>query len=506
VVLGQVPAPARDRERSEAIVGRFEAVMAEERAGLLALATELNEKGEREEAGRVRSLASAGGSDGVAQRFVPLPEVTPGGRGGLASVPDASRNAVADTVRSKTAAALFALSAEAASPGVERFALADHLLRLIIERDENHAEARRILGFVPHEGGWATPFAADQLRAGKVLHETYGWVPKSWVEHLDRGELPGTSFSRDQPREWLPAAQADALRSRMDERPWRITTEHFEIQTNVPLNEAIAFGRRLEEFYQLFFGLLADVVGKERLPLAQRFASGKPATRAAGKRHEVWYFAEKTEYVDYFRRKFRRDESASLGYYMPAAEARGFRSSPRSYFYRERESTIAAESTLFHEASHQMLFESAGPSRFERNRGDFWVWEGLGTYFETVRIDADGSYRVGGRVGPRWESARQRLLGRGEMVPLLDLVSMGRDRFQGDDSVYLHYSEAMALTVYLMNGEGRRLRDGFLEYVRDAYAGRLGAAGALARSLNATYEELEAGLRRFLEASDAEPR
>ena len=47
-----------------------------------------------------------------------------------------------------------------------------------------------------------------------------------------------------------------------------IATEHFEIQTDVPLAEAIVFARRLEAFYDLFFTLMADVVG-ENLPLAQ---------------------------------------------------------------------------------------------------------------------------------------------------------------------------------------------------------------------------------------------
>jgi hypothetical protein len=160
---------------------------------------------------------------------------------------------------------------------------------------------------------------------------------------------------------------------------------------------------------------------------------------------------------------------------------------------------------LFHEASHQLLFESAGPSRLERNRGDYWVWEGLGTYFETVRRDADGVYEVGGRVGPRWESARQRVLGHDEMVPLAELVAMGREAFQGGDS-RLHYVEAMALAVYLMNGEGGRMRDGFLDYVSHAYAGRLSGGRTLAGFVGASYEELEAGLRAFLGASDAEPR
>ena len=59
---------------------------------------------------------------------------------------------------------------------------------------------------------------------------------------------------------------------------------------------------------------------------------------------------------------------------------------------------IAAGSTLFHEVSHQLLFESAGRSHFERNTGNFWLWEALGTYFETVEPQPDSD---GGRARRR---------------------------------------------------------------------------------------------------------
>ena len=39
-------------------------------------------------------------------------------------------------------------------------------------------------------------------------------------------------------------------------------TEHFEIQTNVTLAEAITFGRRLEAFHDLFMTLFADILGE----------------------------------------------------------------------------------------------------------------------------------------------------------------------------------------------------------------------------------------------------
>ena len=89
-----------------------------------------------------------------------------------------------------------------------------------------------------------------------------------WVAHLEAGELPAPC-SGARRRQWLPARQADELRSNW-KNAWVIPTEHFEIKSDVPLGEAIEFARRLEAFYDLFFTLMADVVG-DNLPLARRF-------------------------------------------------------------------------------------------------------------------------------------------------------------------------------------------------------------------------------------------
>src|SRR5439155_26058265 len=142
-------------------------------------------------------------------------------------------------------------------------------LRAVLKREPDHADARRLLGYVAHENGWATPFAVEQLKSGRVLHATYGWVDASWVPHLEKGELPGRAFTNPREARWLPAAEADAQRNTI-EKGWRIKTEHFEVLTDVPLSEAIAFGRKLESFHDLFFSLLADVIADD-LPLARRF-------------------------------------------------------------------------------------------------------------------------------------------------------------------------------------------------------------------------------------------
>src|SRR5919202_1043162 len=108
--------------------------------------------------------------------------------------------------------------------------MASLCLRAVLERQPDHPEARRLLGYVPHEGGWATPYATRKLREKMVFHLIYGWVDESWVPHLEQGELPAPPIRGQRQTRWLPAVQANELH-RPWESAWTIWTEHFEVKT-----------------------------------------------------------------------------------------------------------------------------------------------------------------------------------------------------------------------------------------------------------------------------------
>jgi Protein of unknown function (DUF1570) len=501
----QIPPPVDGPVKTPELRGRRDAILAQERAKLEALADRLRSEGKAAEAEQIAADLGGSSPDG-SSRFVPLPEVVAAKPKGLNSV-DVSKpkDAVAkevgrpgrEAIRLEAAKALFDLASQAAKPP-ESFALADECLRGVLERQPDHAEARRLLGFVEYKGGWATPFAVRKLDEGSVYDTTYGWVKADWIPHLGRGELPDRSLRR-----WLPAAEADALRRDWASK-WEISTEHFRIYTNVPLNEAISFGRKLEDFHQLFFSLMADVIDQARLPLAQRF-SKKPAARPAGSNargtYRVYYFATRDEYAQYLAPYQGEGAKTSLGTYVPLKESKQFGGT--SYFFNDVNGQLNVESTLFHEASHQLLFESAGADDYARNTGQYWVFEGLGTYFETLQHEPDGTLRIGGLVGPRVAQARRRLIDRKEFIPIDQFVSFGRARFQGDiggGDIYLNYAQSMALAIFLMQADGGRHREGFLEYVRDVYKGRYrgGSGRSLQDEVGTAYPELNRGLLDYL--------
>ena len=89
--------------------------------------------------------------------------------------------------------------------------------------------------------------------------------------------------------------------------------------------------------------------------------------------------------------------------------------------------------TLYHEVSHQLLFETAGPNAYTKNVGNYWVFEGLGTYFETVSPQPDGSLEVGGLVGRRIEEAIKSLVDRGWYDPAGRVRRARRDRLHAQD-------------------------------------------------------------------------
>jgi hypothetical protein len=492
----QIPRPFSAEEAARKLHSSYRSILDKESASLKALADRLTREGNAEAARSVLARIPRPSPPDGPTRFMPLPDVVAPRRAGQRSETDAR----AEEILSHSATDLFELAQRAAKSNPPRYALAGECLRAVIERKPDHSESRRLLGYVPSQGGWARPFALQQVRDGYIDHPVFGWVKADWKPHLERGELPSPP-SRGKVR-WLSVEEADRLRAEW-KPPWQIPTEHFLIQSNVPLAAVINFGRRLEAFHDLFMALMADVQG-ENSPLARRFRdphlTGDPTT----KRHTVYYFASKEQYLDYLRPKYGANIERSIGFYDPPKSATG--RNP-AYFFRDPNGDLPDTANLYHEVSHQLLFETAGSNHYTQNSGNYWVFEGLGTYFETVEPQPNGSLEVGGRVGRRMEEAIHSLVGLGRMVPLEHFVGYDEAAFTQDDSeIYQRYQQAMALTVFLMQWHDCAYREGFLDYVHDAYRGRL--RGGLGRKLDdragETYKKLEAQLVSFLKGSQPE--
>ncbi len=487
----QVPRPDAAENVGRQLEAARRSILARETADLGTLAEELSRTGARQAAAEVRDRLPHPVKPDGATRFVPLPDVVPPQPANKAG-PGKARLL---EIRSRSASELFDLAKRAAGSDSPRFALASACLREVLERQPDHGQARRLLGYVSHQGGWARPYAIQQLQNGYVNHPTFGWVKADWLPHLERGELPSPP-SRGKVN-WLPATDADRLRADW-KPPWQIFTEHFEIQTNVSLADAIGFGRRLEALQDLFMSLLADVLG-ENLPLVRRFREPALVGEPVSKRHVVYYFASKQQFVDYLTPKYGDDIKESLGFFDPPKAARGGRAP--AYFYYYADGQLPVEANLYHEVSHQLLFEMAGRNAYTANFGNYWVFEGLGTYFETIEPQPDGSLEVGGLVGRRVEEAIKSLVDQEQVIPLAEFVALGEKPFMNPDRRrFLRYQQAEALTVFLMQWHEGTYRAGFFDYIRDAYRGRIkrGSGRTLVDRLGQPYSTLEAQFLAFL--------
>ena len=210
------------------------------------------------------------------------------------------------------------------------------------------------------------------------------------------------------------------------------------------------------------------------------------------------YFASKEEFIEKLGPRLGPEAALNLGFYDPPKS--GHARVP-AYFYRDPNGQIPETATLYHEVSHQLLFETAGPNSYTKNFGNFWVFEGLGTYFETVTPQPDGSLEVGGLVGPRITEAYQSLVIRRGSIPIEQFVLFDESRFREKLQIYQNYQEAMALTVFLMQWNHGVYRDDFLDYVRDAYLGRIKRStgrSALRNRLQQRYATLDTQFLAFL--------
>jgi hypothetical protein len=495
-LLGQVPPPQVGAGAAHEMETARRAILAIEGRQLKDLAERLAEEGDQAAAQQIRDrLPKPVDPDGPT-RFVPLPEMVPARPRQKVGKPWLDR---LNEITSRSAQDLFKLAQSAAKTVPPSYSLASQCLRAVIERQPDHPAARRLLGYVPHTGGWARPFAVQQLKKGLVRHPVFGWVRADWVPHLDRGELPAPPEARGQKKtRWLSAAEADGLRANWSP-PWYINTEHFEIQTNVTMAEAIKFGRQLEAFHDLFMALFADILG-ENQPFVRRFKDPNVTGDLDYKPHSVFYFGSRSDYVDHLSPSQGAKIAKTLGFYPPPKPGGSRRMT--AYFYRDPDGQLPVTATLYHEVSHQLLFETAGPNAYTRNVGNYWVFEGLGTYFETVSREplSDGSLEVGGLNGPRIEVAIKELVGNGHLVPLAEFIALGENGFNTEDEIYLHYQQAMALTVFIMQWHEGTYRDAFLDYVRDAYRGRIkhGAGRTLQNRLGQSYATLDGQFRAFL--------
>ncbi len=353
--------------------------------------------------------------------------------------------------------------------------LAYQLVLTASRADPDHEQVRRILGYQKYRGQWRTLFEVRQLRATKVYHERFGWLPRTHVARYERGE-------RFNGRRWITAAQDAELRQ--DVRyGWVVETEHYAIRTNHSIEIAVDLGEKLERLYGYWEQLFIRYYASEAY-IASLFDGGR-TLKTTVPRFQVVFFRSRDEYNRALRPAMPGIE-ASVGIY--------FQQNGCAYFFAGDD---YEDRTLNHEATHQLFHQSRRVAPNVGQKANFWIVEGIAMYMESLRREGD-YYVLGGFEDDRLYAALYRLIKDDFYVPLGEFTTFGMQRLQEDKRIATLYSQAAGLANFLVFYDDGRYRDALVTYLSRVYTGH-DDPGTLAELTGTPYLELDKQYRAFME-------
>ncbi|MBA3312645.1 MAG: DUF1570 domain-containing protein [Planctomycetaceae bacterium] len=356
--------------------------------------------------------------------------------------------------REQQSTELYQLSRQALSPPTRSVQLAFELLRESAVQNPDNAIARKVLGFVRAGDEWLTPFERRKRQAGEVWHDRYGWLPKDHVQRYEAGE-------RNYEGRWITAENEAELRRDFD-NCWEVRTEHYLVKTNHSLERGVEVASRLEVFHDFFMETFAGFFsGPEDLKSLFGGGTSRATSRSP---YEIHYYRDRNEYNQKLVVEFPVIGITNGLYFTKDRVA---------YFFHDP--TLTLDDTLYHEATHQLMYECLPRQREVATQAHFWVIEGIACYMESFR-PGEGLVSLGNVNHDRIRAAQYRYED-GYYVPLGQFAAKGLHQFQSEPSNVLqkNYSQAAGLSHFFMHYDDGRYRDALVEHLSQLYHG-VGAA------------------------------
>ena len=392
------------------------------------------------------------------------------------------------TQNRKYAQALFVLSRRVLKNGHTSYAY--DLVRRSATADPDSRSARGLLGFVRFRNRWVTPFAAAQLKRRFVWHQTFGWLPTSHVKKYEDGQ-------RYFKRQWV-SLQREAELRRDFRNAWEIRTDHFLVRTNHSLEEGVVLANNLETFYRFFHSSFAGFF-KTPQQIQKLFDTtsrvNSDRSRSQPRPHVVHFYRDRDEYRRTLRKRIPLIDITN-GLYMPDDRIAYF-------FHGPPADPLFPRATLFHEATHQLLYESQSRQRPIAQEANFWIIEGFACYMESFRPSPTGD-RIGDPQYVRFHWARKRVLDERYYIPLNTFAAMGRRSFQTDPNITRNYSQASGFVHFLLHFDNGRYRDATITHLAEIYTpGRRIAVSSLQTLTGINTTELDRQYRKHLAAQQS---
>jgi len=375
---------------------------------------------------------------------------------------------------------LYLLSRRVLHGGYSSYAY--RLVREVARQDPDHKSARRLLGQVRLGNEWVTPFAARMIRRKYVWHKKYGWLPKRYVSRYGNGE-------RYENGRWISADKAREIHRDFD-NAWQIRTAHYLVKTNDSLERGVTIAAALERFYGVFFQTFAGFFHtREQLQRLFEGHKSRSENRDGGRPYHVSYFRQREEYNRRLQKKIPQI-AITNGLYYPRDRV--------AYFFHDPKGNSKA--TLYHEATHQLFYESSGRNRPIAERRDFWIIEGIACYMESFKVE-QGRLSLGDPRYIRFRAARYRYSVDHYYVPMSRFSAMGLREFQTSQNISKNYSQASGLAHFFMHYDGGRYRDALVEHLSGLYSvnpRQRAAARSLSGLTGAANTDLDRQYGRYL--------
>jgi hypothetical protein len=238
---------------------------------------------------------------------------------------------------------------------------------------------------------------------------------------------------------WHKLDFADKLRASWG-KAWRLRSEHFELRTDAGLRIAVLTLLDLENFYRHLFDLF-----QKSLEL-----------------HEVTEPIQVQVYRD--KAEFPRLSDTVDAYFSPGDNI-------HFTFIGDDGRPL----TLFHEATHAVIFNLGGSHKGRRTELPGWLNEGWADYMEGClaggkdgRVKLDLARRCDYRIG--------NLRAEKDPYSLRRVINFKTSDFAASSKQKLKYAQSYALFLYMMEGESGKYSERFLGYMKDALVGKASAS------------------------------
>lgn len=361
------------------------------------------------------------------------------------------------------------------------------LVREVVAADPDHKFARKVLGFQRSGDQWITPFEAQQTRKRLVWHEKFGWLPVTHVKRYEDGER----YFRGR---WMPAAQESAIRQDF-KNAWEIRTEHFLVKTNYSLERGVEVATKLEEYHDFFLQTLVGFFYHPDELQKLFYAASFSRRNRQDQPFVVHYYRTREEYNQALIEEIPQVTFTNGLYHNGSRTA--------YFFHAPKENN---DSTLYHEATHQLFFETRFTPRNARWVGEdanFWIIEGIACYMESLKRE-NGKLTLGDPEFVRFYWARNRYLRDNFYVPLAQFSAMGMRAFQNQSQQNLSwsYSQSSGLVHFFMHADGGIYRDALVEHLSEIYRPNRGIrpVPTLAELTGLSFQELDQKYVKYLRA------